>query len=148
MANTQLIIVYTNDTFLTIYQPLAPWLALRQSNRSRIRIGHIIAFELVYGPPFQERPIYGRIDSISHFTQGFIIVTVAMDPGAFASSIHLAIPRSWFALSLISSIIYRRSFRSLPTPRFTQYLDPSHPVYRRTCLQESPRGSRLCPRSR
>lgn len=144
-----LTIVYTIDLILSVYHPFIPWLALCQHDQTPIRIGHRLAFQQVYGPTFQQRPIYGRISHISHYIQGFVIVVVAMDPQSFASAIYLAIPRSWITLSPLSSIIYRLSYHSLPTSaRFTHFLDPSHPVYQSEHLMTRPHGSQLSRRCR
>ncbi|KAF8799849.1 hypothetical protein BYT27DRAFT_7200813 [Phlegmacium glaucopus] len=140
MTSTMLSIIYTIDMLLNIYHPFVPWLAIQQSDHSAICISHRPAFDRIYGPSFQERPVYGRISCISHYVKGFVIIVVAMDPQVFASAIYLAIPRSWIALSPLSSLIYLLSYHSLPKPSFTRYLKPSHPLYDNL---GSPGGSRL-----
>ncbi|KAF8801290.1 hypothetical protein BYT27DRAFT_7198365, partial [Phlegmacium glaucopus] len=80
MSHTMLSIVFTIDMLLSIYHPFVPWLVIQQSDQSTIRIGHRLAFDRIFGPSFQERPLYGRINYISHYVQGFVIVVVAMDP--------------------------------------------------------------------
>ena len=140
MSVTTLSIIYTIDMILSIYHPFIPWLVIQQSDHSTIRIGHRLAFDRIYGPSFQERPVYGHISYISHYVKGFVIVVVAMDPQVFPSAIYLAIPRSWITLSPLSSIIYLLSYHSLPKPTFTWYLNPSHHLY---CSLGSPEGSRL-----
>ncbi|KAF8814647.1 hypothetical protein BYT27DRAFT_7205594, partial [Phlegmacium glaucopus] len=70
-------------------------------NQSTIYIGHQLVFDHIFGPSFQERPVYGHISYISHYVK--------------------APP--------LSSIIYLLSYHSLPKPSFTQYLRPSHPLY-------------------
>ncbi|KAF8797728.1 hypothetical protein BYT27DRAFT_7204143 [Phlegmacium glaucopus] len=140
MSHTMLSIIYTIDMLLNIYHPFVPWLAIQQSDQSTIHIGHQLTFDHIFGPSFQERPVYGHISYISHYVKGFVIVVVAMDPQVFPSAILLAIPRSWIALSPLSSIIYLLSYHSLPKPSFTQYLRPSHPLYDNL---GSPGGSQL-----
>ncbi|KAF8809278.1 hypothetical protein BYT27DRAFT_7187963 [Phlegmacium glaucopus] len=140
MSHTMLSIVFTIDMLLSIYHPFVPWLVIQQSNQSTICIGHRLPFDRIFGPSFQERPLYGRINYISHYVQGFVIVVVAMDPQVFPSAIYLAIPRSWISLSPLSSLIYLLSYHSLPKPSFTRYLKPSHPLYDNL---GSPGGSRL-----
>ncbi|KAF8799654.1 hypothetical protein BYT27DRAFT_7181031 [Phlegmacium glaucopus] len=140
MSHTMLSIVFTIDMLLSIYHPFVPWLVIQQSDQSTIRVGHRLAFDRILGPSFQERPLYGRINYISHYVQGFVIVVVAMDPQVFPSAIYLAIPRSWISLSPLSSLIYLLSYHSLPKPSFTRYLKPSHPLYDNL---GSPGGSRL-----
>ncbi|KAF8815869.1 hypothetical protein BYT27DRAFT_7188811 [Phlegmacium glaucopus] len=140
MSHTMLSIVFTIDMLLSIYHPFVPWLVIQQSHQSTIRVGHRLAFDRILGPSFQERPLYGRINYISHYVQGFVIVVVAMDPQVFPSAIYLAIPRSWISLSPLSSLIYLLSYHSLPKPSFTRYLKPSHPLYDNL---GSPGGSRL-----
>ncbi|KAF8810715.1 hypothetical protein BYT27DRAFT_7185679, partial [Phlegmacium glaucopus] len=129
MSSTMLSIIYTIDMLLNIYHLFVPWLVIQQSDQSTIRIGHRLAFDRIYGPSFQERPVYGRISHISHYVKGFVIVVVAMDPQVFPSAIYLAIPRSWISLSPLSSLIYLLSYHLLPKPSFTRYLKPSHPLY-------------------
>ncbi|KAF8812619.1 hypothetical protein BYT27DRAFT_7182581, partial [Phlegmacium glaucopus] len=129
MSHTMLSIVFTIDMLLSIYHPFVPWLVIQQSDQSTIRTGHRLAFDRILGPSFQERPLYGRINYISHYVQGFVIVVVAMDPQVFPSAIYLAIPHSWISLSPLSSLIYLLSYHSLPKPSFTWYLKPSHPLY-------------------
>jgi hypothetical protein len=146
MSLTILTIVYTIDMILSVYQPFIPWLALRQNNSSPLRVGQSLNFEFVHRSPSQ-RAVSGRIRGISHFCQGFVIVIVAMDPKAFASAVYVAIPRSWIVLTPLSSLIYRLSYHSLPVPRFTHFLDPSHTIHQSDCLQNSPEGSRHARRS-
>ncbi|KAF8800333.1 hypothetical protein BYT27DRAFT_7262979 [Phlegmacium glaucopus] len=67
MSHTMLSIVFTIDMLLSIYHPFVPWLAIQQSDQSTIRIGHRLAFDRIYGPSFQEQPVYGRINYISHY---------------------------------------------------------------------------------
>ncbi|KAF8817353.1 hypothetical protein BYT27DRAFT_7247575 [Phlegmacium glaucopus] len=74
MSHTMLSIVFTIDMLLSIYHPFVPWLVIQQSNQSTIRISHRLAFDRILGPSFQERPLYGRINYISHYVQGFVIV--------------------------------------------------------------------------
>ncbi|KAF8799235.1 hypothetical protein BYT27DRAFT_7202402 [Phlegmacium glaucopus] len=136
MSSTMLSIIYTIDMLLNIYHPFVPWLVIQQSDQSNIHIGHRLAFDRIYGPSFQERPVYGRISYISHYVKGFVIVVVTF----FASAIYLAIPRSWITLSPLSSLIYLLSYHSLPKPSFTRYPKPSHPLYDNL---GSPGGSRL-----
>ncbi|KAF8810329.1 hypothetical protein BYT27DRAFT_7186790 [Phlegmacium glaucopus] len=140
MSSTMLSIIYTIDMLLNIYHLFVPWLVIQQSDQSTIHIGHRLAFDRIFGPSFQERPVYGCISHISHYVKGFVIVVVAMDPQVFASAIYLAIPRSWISLSPLSSLIYLLSYHSLPKPSFTRYLKPSHPLYDNL---GSPGGSRL-----
>ncbi|KAF8805369.1 hypothetical protein BYT27DRAFT_7193107 [Phlegmacium glaucopus] len=140
MSHTMLSIVFTINMLLSIYHPFIPWLVIQQSDQSTIRIGHRLAFDRILGPSFQERPLYGHINYISHYVKGFVIIVVAKDPQVFPSAIYLAIPRSWIALSPLSSIIYLLSYHSLPKPSFTWYMKPSHPLYDNL---GSPGGSRL-----
>jgi len=147
-VSVYLSIAYTIDTILSFYHPLTPWLAMRQSNCSPLRIGQQIGLEYTHGLPFlaQPLPMYGRICAISHFVQGFVIVMASVDPQtikAFKSTIYIAIPRQWINLPLRSAIIYQLSHRSLPEPRFLHLLDPLHEVYRMRCLKENIRGSRM-----
>ena len=129
MSVTTLSIIYTINMILSIYHPFIPWLAIQQSNQSTICISHRLAFDHIYGPSFQERPVYGHISYISHYVKGFVIVVVAMDPQVFPSAIYLAIPHSWISLSPLASLIYHLSYHSLPKPTFTWYLNPSHHLY-------------------
>ncbi|KAF8803409.1 hypothetical protein BYT27DRAFT_7195707 [Phlegmacium glaucopus] len=99
MSHTMLSIVFTIDMLLSIYHPFVPWL---------------LVFDHIFGPSFQEWPVYGCISYISHYVQGFVIVVVAMDQKVFPSAIYLAIPRSWISLSPLSSLIYLLSYHSLP----------------------------------
>lgn len=145
-------IAYTLDTILSKYHPLIPWLAMRQNNCQSIRLGTIIGFEHVHGPAFhnQQPPIYGRISSISHFVQGFIIITASMDARtfkAFGSQIYVAIPRQWFSLPLLSAFNYRLTYKSLPQPRFLHLLNQSHGVYQLNRLKEDIEGSRTVQKS-
>lgn len=140
-------IAYTLDTILSKYHPLVPWLAMRQNNHQSIRLGDVIGFEYVYGPSFynQQQPIYGRISSISHFVQGFIIVMASTNPQtfkAFGSQIYVAIPRQWFSLPLLSAFRYRLTHKSLLQPRFLHLLDQSHGVYQSNRFKENIEGSR------
>jgi hypothetical protein len=151
-VSVYLSIAHTIDTILSFYHPLTPWLAMRQSNRSPLRIGQQIGLEHVHGASFltQPLPMYGRICAISRFVQGFVIVMASVDPQtfkAFKSTIYIAIPRDWIILPLRQSIIYRLSYRSLPRPRFTHLLDPSHGVYRSDRLHNHIEGSRTIKRS-
>ncbi|KAF8801920.1 hypothetical protein BYT27DRAFT_7197633 [Phlegmacium glaucopus] len=140
MSHTMLSIIFTIDMLLNIYHPFVPWLAIQQSDQSTIRISHRLVFDRIFGPSFQEWPLYGRINYISHYVQGFVIVVVAMDPQVFPSAFYLAIPCSWISLSPLSSLIYLLSYHSLPKPSFTRYMKPSHPLYDNL---GSPGGSRL-----
>jgi hypothetical protein len=152
-SSTANVLVYlsianTLDTLLSCHHPLIPWLAMRQSNCSSLRIGQKIGLEYTHGLPFlaQPLPMYGRICAISHFVQGFVIVMASVDPQtfkAFESTIYIAIPRHWITLPLRTAIIYQLSHRSLPKPRFLHLLDPSHEVYRMRCLMDNIRGSRM-----
>jgi hypothetical protein len=146
-ASVYLSIAYTVDTILSFYHPRIPWLAMRQSNDSPLRIGQQIGLEHVHKTSFvnQPLPMYGRICAISRFVQGFVIMMVSVDPQtfkAFESTIYIAIPRHWIILPLKQSIIYRLSYRSLPKPRFLHLLDPWHGVYRSIRLQDIIEGSR------
>lgn len=152
-SSTANVLVYlsianTLDTLLSCHHPLIPWLAMRQSNRSSLRIGQKIGLELTHETPFpaQLLPMYGHICAISHFVQGFVIVMASVDPQtfkAFESTIYIAIPRQWITLPLRSAVIYRLAYRSLPKPRFLHLLNPSHAVYRSRCLEENVKGSRM-----
>jgi hypothetical protein len=147
MTSTYFTIAFTIDTLLSLYNPLIPWLAVRQNNQTPIRLGDIVGFEHAHGPAFhaQPFPMYGRICGISHFVQGFVIVMASMDPQTFKvfnSTIYIAIPRQWIILPFKSALIYRLSYRSLPTPRFLHLLDPSHGVYQSDRLEEHLEGSR------
>ena len=147
MTSTYFTIAFTIDTLLSSYNPLIPWLAIRQNNRIPIRLGDIIGFEHAHGPAFRAQPfpMYGHICGISHFVQGFVIVMASMDPQTFKalnSTIYIAIPRQWIILPFKSALIYRFSYRSLPTPRFLHLLDPSHGVYQSDRLEEHLEGSR------
>jgi hypothetical protein len=120
---------------------------MRQSNQIPIQLGQVIGLEYAHGPAFsaQPLPMYGRICGISHFVQGFVIVMASMDPQTFKvfnSTIYIAIPRQWIILPFKSALIYRLSYRSLPTPRFLHLLDPSHGVYQSNRLEEHLEGSR------
>ena len=153
-ANTlvYLSIANTIDTLLSCHHPLIPWLALRQSNRSPLRLGQTIGLEHVHRCSFlaQPLPIFGRICAVSHFVQGFVIVMASVDPQtfkAFESTIYIAIPRQWIILPLRPSIIYRLSYQSLPRPQFLHLLDPTHGVYRSDRLTDNIEGSRTIKRS-
>lgn len=143
-------IAYTLDTILSQCHPLIPWLAMRQNNQQRIRLGDIIGFERVHGPAFcnQPSPVYGHITGISHFVQGFVIVMASVDPQtfkAFNSLVYVAIPRHWISLPFRLSIIYHLSYKSLPIPRFLHLLDRSHGVYQLGRMKEDIEGSRTVP---
>jgi len=140
-------IANTVDTLLSCYHPLIPWLAMRQSDHSPLRLGQTIGLEHIHGLSFptQPLPMFGRICAVSHFVQGFVIVMASVDPQtfkAFESTIYIAIPRHWITLSFRQSINYRLSYQSLPRPRFLHLLDPSHGVYRSDRLQDEIKGSR------
>lgn len=146
-------IAYTLDTILSKYHPLVPWLAMRQNNHQLIRLGAVIGFEHIHGPAFynQQQPIYGRISGISHFVQGFIIVTASMDPQsfkAFGSQIFVAIPRKWFSLPLLSAFKYRLTYKSLSQPRFLHLLERSHGVYQLNRLKKVTEGSRTVQKAK
>ena len=143
-----LTIAYTVDTLLSTFHPFIPWLVMRQSDRTPLRMGYTIGFEHVHGVPFrdQKSPMFGHISAISHFVQGFVIVMVSMDPQSFKtfhSTIYLAIPRSWIILPLLPSIKYRLAYRSLSAPRFLHLLDPTHGVYQSVRLEDRQEGSRM-----
>jgi len=147
-VSVYLSIAYTTNTLLSFYHPRTPWLAMRQSNRSLLRIGQQIGLEHVHETSFltQPLPMYGRICAISYFVQGFVIVMASVDPQtfkAFESTIYITIPCQWISLPLRSAVIYRLAYRSLPRPRFIHLLNPSHGVYHSDCLQENIRGSRM-----
>jgi len=152
MTSMYFTIAYTIDTLLSSYNPLITWLAMRQSNQIPIRLGDIVGFEHAHGPAFPAQPVpmYGHICSISYFVQGFIVVMASMDPQtfkAFNSTIYIAIPRQWIMLPFKSALIYRLSYRSLPTPRFFHLLDPSHGVYQSDRLEGYLEGSRTVKRA-
>ena len=152
MTSTYFTIAYTIDTLLSLYNPLIPWLAIQQNNRIPIRLGNIVGFEHAHGPAFhtQPFPMYGCICSISYFVQGFVVMMASMDPKTFKtfnSTIYIAIPRQWIILLFKSALIYRLSYRSLPTPRFLHLLDPSHGVYQSDRLEEYLEGSRTVKRA-
>ena len=152
MTSTYFTIAHTNDTLLSLYNPLIPWLAIQQNNRIPIRLGNIIGFEHAHGPAFhtQPFPMYGRICSISYFVQGFAVVMASMDPQsfkAFNSTIYIAIPHQWIILPFKSALIYQLSYQSLPTPRFLHLLDPLHGVYQSDCLEGYLEGSRTVKRA-
>jgi hypothetical protein len=141
-------IAYTLDMLLSCPHPLIPWLAIRQSNCSLLRIGQKIGLEHAHGLPFsaQSLPIFGRICAVSHLVQGFVIVMASVDPQtfkAFKSTIYIAIPRQWITIPLRPAFTYQFAYRSLPKPRFLHLLDPSHEIYRMRCLQEDITGSRM-----
>lgn len=140
-------IANTLDTLLSCHHPLIPWLAMRQSNHSPLRIGQTIGMEYTHGPLFADQtlPMYARICGISYFVQGFVIVMASVDPQSvksFESTIQIAIPRQWISLPFLSAVNYRLFYQSLSQPRFIHLLKPSHAVHRHQCFQVNIAGSR------
>ncbi|KAF8815797.1 hypothetical protein BYT27DRAFT_7333767 [Phlegmacium glaucopus] len=75
MSSTMLSIIYTIDMLLNIYHLFVPWLVIQQSDQSTIRISHRLMFDHIYGPSFQEQPVYGHISYISHYVKGFFEIS-------------------------------------------------------------------------
>src|ERR1700735_4272468 len=56
-----LLIANTVNILLSCYHPLIPWLAMRQSDHSPLRLGQTIGLEHIHGPSFlaQLLPVLG-----------------------------------------------------------------------------------------